>query len=188
MEDLDEFPLLNEPNVMLVALQVAAKGPAGPRDCLVRLRHSLKLAALDLPPDTGLLLRRIESSYRQLRIARLVERDPDGLFTITARGWETLNAHPLGIDTSVLVKFPEFRAFIQRPRDGEGGGAVREPMKEYNEGYIAGLAGRLLTNNPYSPDQIAHLEWENGWCEAADEEQPAYEHESAQIGSWRTED
>ena len=187
MDDLDEFPLLNEPNVMLVALQVAAKGPAGPQDCLARLRQSLRLAGRDLPADTELLARRIELSYRQLGIARLVERDPEGRFTITARGWETLNAHPKGIDTSVLVKFPEFRAFIRRPRNGGSGGAVREPMKEYNEGYIAGLAGGLLTNNPDSPDQIAHLEWENGWCEAADEEPPVYGHESTHTGSWRTE-
>lgn len=185
--DLDEFPLLNEPNVMLVALQAAGRGPAGPEDCLRQLRGSLRQAGLELPADTAPLLHRIDTSYRYLHIAGLVDRDGDGRFAITPRGWETLSAHPKGIDTSVLVKFPEFRAFIRTPRAGEDSGAVREPMKEYDEGYIAGLAGGVLTNNPYSPDQIAHLEWQNGWCEALDEEQPEYEHEALHTGSWRTE-
>jgi ribosome modulation factor len=167
--DLDEFPLLNEPSVMLVALRTADRGPAGPDDCLKQIQASLRQAGLDLPPDTGPVWRRIETSYRYLHIARLVERGHDGRFLITPRGRETLNAYPKGIDASVLVKFPEFRSFIRQPRNDNDGAHLREPMKEYEEGYIAGLAGRLITNNPYSSDQIAHLEWENGWCEALDE-------------------
>ena len=67
------------------------------------------------------------------------------------------------------VGFPEFRAFIKRPRHDGNPVHIPEPKKEYEEGYIAGLAGRLITCNPYNSDRIAHLEWENGWCEALDE-------------------
>lgn len=171
--DLDETPLLNEPNVMLVALKTVARGPGRPEDCLRRLAASMRQAGLSLPSDTGPIRRRIESSYRHLHIARLIERGSDSRYLITPRGRETLRAHPKGIDASVLVRFPEYRRFIRRPR-GEPG-PPRSPRQEYDEGYIAGLAGRLITDNPYSHDNIAHLEWENGWCEAMDEERADFQ-------------
>lgn len=171
--EIDEYPLLNEPNVMLVALKAAASGPVGTDDCVRRLETSLHQVKVDPLPDVGLLRSRVVGAYRYLRIAGLVETDEEGRFVITLRGRETLRAHPMGIDTSVLVQFPEFRAFIRQPArkiQGENNRApVAEPQREYDEGFSAGLQGRAITDNPYNFDTIAHLEWENGWCEAHDQ-------------------
>src|SRR6266702_8667173 len=60
-------------------------------------------------------------------------------FIATRRGRERLAEHPAGIDESVLMQFPEFRAFIQR--------SARRPPPEdprsdqYDEGYAAHQAG-----------------------------------------------
>lgn len=170
--DTDDYPLLNESNVMLVALKCAAKGGATPEGCVRRLERSLRLAGVEAPADPKEIPRRVASACRYLRIAGLLQGDNGGL-TITRRGRETLAAHPRGVDSSVLAQFPEYLAFIRRPRQGvaerQDDSGPPEPAKEYDEGYAAGLHGRALTDNPYTFDTIGHLEWENGWCEARDD-------------------
>jgi hypothetical protein len=72
------------------------------------------------------------------------------------------------------MQFTEFRAFIRR--------SVQRPPPEdthgnaYDEGYAAHDSGARLDDNPYLPDTIDHLAWENGWFEAHDE---AAEHGQA---------
>jgi len=165
-----DMPMLTEPNVMLVALKTTAAGPATPDDCVARLEGSLRLAGFSLSEaDRESLGRRIDLNLRCFHVVRLVDRVEGGKFAITSRGRETLRAHPMGIDTSVLSNFPEFRAFNRRRRSPRNGRMTVAPAVEYSEGYMAGLGGRQITDNPYSADASAHLEWENGWCEARDQ-------------------
>ena len=171
--DISEYPLLNEPNIMLIALKTAAKGAASPDDCLRRLQADLRLIGEAPPEDMSDVRRRIEAALRYLHVAGLVDRQADGRFAITARGRETLHANPRGIDLSVLAEFPDFRAYIRRSREQtirrDGGMPVIEPTAKYREGYAAYGEGRDLTDNPYDLETAAHLEWENGWSEAREE-------------------
>ena len=40
----------------------------------------------------------------------------------------------------------------------------------YDEGFNAYWSGKDPTDNPYRPDTVDHLAWENGWSEALDED------------------
>ena len=51
MMDLDDYPLLSEPNVMLLALKAATLAPAVPEDCLRQLEKSLRQIHKELPAD-----------------------------------------------------------------------------------------------------------------------------------------
>lgn len=172
--DIGEYPLLNEPSIMLAALKTAAKGPASPDDCLRRLECDLRLIRETLPKDRAAVRKRIAAAYHYLYIAGLVDpEDHSGRFVITLRGEETLRAHPLGIDLAVLAQFADFRAFIRRSRDStrtrDAGLPVIEPTASYRDGYAAYGEGRELADNPHAFDTADHLEWENGWSEAREE-------------------
>jgi hypothetical protein len=66
-----------------------------------------------------------------------------------------------------------FRAFIERSAQRPPEGPRSD---QYDEGYAAHQAGPSPVDNPYPPDTIDRLAWENGWFEARDEEA---EHERA---------
>ena len=170
--DLDDYPLLSEPNVMLLALKAATLAPAVPEDCLRQLEKSLRQIHKELPADMSALQHRVATAFHYLCIAGLLDPDEDGRGTITQRGKDMLRDYPKGIDSSVLVAFPEFRSFIHNPRSLSPQASDEppvEPAREYDEGYSAGSKGGYLTDNPYDFETLAHLEWENGWCEAQDE-------------------
>jgi hypothetical protein len=173
MELQEEYPLLNEPNIMLIALKTAVQAPATPEDCVRELETNLKLAHEAPPADADLLLHRVTAAFRYLCVAGLFDPDEAGRCTITERGRDVLLDNPNGVDSSVLMAFPEFRSHIARPNpfgpeaDQPSAG---EPRAEFDEGFEAFHAGRGLTDNPYEFDTFAHLEWENGWCEARDEQ------------------
>jgi restriction system protein len=173
----DEYPLLNEPNIMLVVLRTAAKAPAQPEDCIREIKANLLLAREEAPPDATLLPFRVAAAFRYLCVAGLLDPDETGRCTLTERGKDVLWANPNGIDSSLLMAFPEFRSFIARPnpfREQPEIPAPAEPSTQFDQGYEAFSAGRGLTDNPYEFDTFAHLEWENGWCEARD--QPSDQH------------
>ena len=172
MDRQEEHPLLNEPNIMLIALKTALRAPATPEDCIRELEANLKRAHESPPTDAGLLLHRVTAAFRYLCVAGLLDPDENGRCTITERGRDVLLDNPSGVDPSVLMTFPEFRSYIARPnpfRAEEDPPAVPEPSGEFDKGYEAFRAGLGLTDNPYEFDTFAHLEWENGWCDARDE-------------------
>ena len=178
--ELSEYPLLNRPALMLTVLNSASRGETTLEDCLHRLRADLARANEPMPPvDPKDLLAHLGDLKRRLMEAALLTSTEGDRFIVTRRGRELLAEHPAGIDESVLMQFAEFRAFIQRS-------ARRSPPEDprsnqYDEGYAAHEAGSSLVDNPYPPDTIDHLAWENGWFEARDEEA---EHERA---TWRGE-
>ena len=173
MDDEDEYPLLNEPNVMLVTLRTAARGPVTPEECVRELEANLLKAQETPPADEAMLRRRVAVAFRYLCVAGLLDPDETGRCTITERGTDMLWSNPNGIDSSILMAFPEFRSHVCRPNAlsrsaGEPGAA--EPTPQFDEGFEAYHARKGLTDNPYEFDTFAHLEWENGWCEARDVE------------------
>lgn len=172
--ELEDYPLLNEPNIMLIALRTAAEGPATPEACSRRLLKSLRHAGESPPADLAPLHRRVETAFRCLGIAGLLGPAGEGRYVITQRGRQVLREHPTGVDSSVLVSFPEFRSYIFRPREEKPEKAESEPfgrpLSAYDEGYSASLHGREITDNPYEFDTTGHIEWENGWSEAHEEE------------------
>lgn len=172
MADDDEYPLLNEPNIMLVALRTAARAPITPEDCIQELKANLMLAHEEAPADATLLPLRVVAAFRYLCVAGLLDPDETGRCTMTERGREALCENPNGIDSSVLMMFPEFRSFVARPnpfREQAEAPAVPEPTTQFDDGFDAYQASKGLTDNPYEFDTFAHLEWENGWCEARDQ-------------------
>jgi restriction system protein len=173
--ELSEYTLLNRPALILTVLKSAARDAVTLEDCLRHLREDLARAKERAPPVSAKdLLAHLDGLKCCLMEAALLTPAEGDRFIATKRGREVLAEHPAGIDESVLMQFPEFRAFIER--------STRHPPPEdprsdqYDEGYAAHQDGSSPVDNPYSPDTIDHLAWENGWFEARHEEA---EHERA---------
>jgi len=177
MMELTEYPLLHEVDLMLTLLKVATEGPATIDDAAERLKRNLESVGLSSPvPDREFQIYLTRARDRLVH-AVLLAPLADGRFTITPRGMQALSDHPGGIDDSVLMNFPEFRAFIEaeagRPvkrigsKDNAGDDDPR--IVEFDQGYAAFRQGIGLQANPYERDRVMHLAWENGWCEARDD-------------------
>ncbi len=166
--DDDERPLLHEPDLMLAILRLAERGEATPDACVGHLLALLEQARETAPVDRDELRERISEAAGKLARAHLIEAISDGRFQITARGSEMLAQHPEGIDESLLAQFAEYWS---------AAGPEAEPAPplppEYEAGYAACRAGQSLADNPHPADSQAHLDWENGWCQARDD---ALEH------------
>lgn len=166
--DLSEYPLLNRPALMLLVLKAAGERPVTIRECRERLEA--ELVRIHEKPDIPepVIATELEEVGRHLLAARLLERGDDDMFSLTRRGRQVLAAHPMGVDETVLAGFPEYRAFI---RDFARRRTIDDPrINRYEEGYAAQQEGRSLSENPYAPDSVDHLAWENGWSEARDAE------------------
>ena len=167
----DDVPLLNYPDLMEAVLKAAADG--GREGATLAAAEARLLAnvalARERPGRSAADLRaRLERALRYLRAACLVEDSDDAAaFRITARGREVLAAHPMGVDDSVLMAFPEFRAFI-RSISGSPPAEAHETV--FDSGYAAYARGADPSDNPYDFDTGEHLAWENGWFEARDED------------------
>jgi hypothetical protein len=165
--DLSEDPLLNAPALMLIVLRAAERSEATLRDCLARLHDMLAEAHESPPVADGELIDELANARDQLLAAHLIVATAGGAFAVTRRGREVLTANPLGIDDTVLIQFPEYRAFIRRSVDHPLHDDPR--LGRYEEGYAAYRPDGDPADNPYQPDTIDHLAWENGWSEARDE-------------------
>jgi hypothetical protein len=164
--DLSEYPLLNRPVLMLLVLRAASEHPVTLRACRDRLGE--ELARIHERPDVpeAVIAAEFEEVGKHLEAARLLVRDGQGALSLTPRGRQVLHEHPLGVDETVLALFAEYRKFINAfaPRK-----TVDDPRPaRYDEGYAAQQDGRSLSENPYPPDSVDHLAWENGWSEARD--------------------
>jgi hypothetical protein len=174
--ELTEYPLLHEVDLMLTLLKVATEGPASLDDAVERLKHNLQSVGESPPVSDGEVRAHLSRTRDRLLQAVLLAPVDEGRFTITPRGMQALSDHPGGIDDSVLMNFPEFRAFIE----AEAGRAMKriesrdnagdDPrIIEFDQGYAAFHEGVGLQSNPYERDRVMHLAWENGWCEARDD-------------------
>lgn len=165
--DLSEFTLLNRPSLMLLVLKAAAEGPTTLADCRARLNR--ELARVDERPDVPdpVIDTELGDVVDHLAVAGLLARSGDARLTLTPRGQQVLQSHPMGIDETVLMQFAEYKAYV---RNFARRKTVDDPrVRRYDEGHAAWQAGQTLTENPYPPDTADHLAWENGWSEARDE-------------------
>lgn len=165
--DLSEFPLLNRPALMLLALKAAEERPASLDDCIERLKLDLARARENPPVHADEIAAALGAVRDELVAAALLIPAGEGRLALTGRGRDVLHEHPMGVDETVLMQFAEYRAFIlefARRRTLDDPRAAR-----YSEGYSAYQAGLGLADNPFSPDTIDHLAWENGWSEARDD-------------------
>jgi restriction system protein len=175
--ELTEYPLLHEVDLMLALLKVATEGPATIEDAAMRLKRNLQSVGEEPPVSDADFQTYLSRARDRLCQAVLLAPLDDGRFAITPRGMQALSDHPGGIDDSVLMNFPEFRAFIEaeagRPvkRTGSKDDAVGDDPRivEFDQGYAAFQQGIGLQANPYERDRVMHLAWENGWCEARDD-------------------
>jgi len=166
--DLSEYPLLNRPALMLLMLKAAAERPVTIMDCRRRLAEELERIHEQPDVPESLIAAELGEVAKHLLAARLLVEGDGEAFSLTGRGRQVLEAHPLGIDETVLTGFAEYRAFI---RDFARRRSIDDPrLARYDEGYAAQQEGRSLSENPYASDSIDHLAWENGWSEARDAE------------------
>jgi hypothetical protein len=169
--ETEEYPLLSYADLMLVVLKTAARGQASVRDCLATLQQLLDAAHEHPPVSEAGILGRLERAKTYLLKALLLVPAGESEFAITARGRQALAEHPMGVDDTVLMQFPEFRAFI-----GSLGAQAEHDdprSREFDEGYAAYQDGQMPADNPYEFDRIEHLAWENGWFTARDDNSDA---------------
>ncbi|UEM22180.1 hypothetical protein JL100_005365 [Skermanella mucosa] len=174
--ELKEYPLLHQVDLMLALLKVAATGRATLDDALARLKGNLRSVGEALPVPDSEIREELARALDRLVQALLLEPVEADHFVITPRGMKTLAEHPGGVDDSVLMRFPEFRAFIDQESARPAGrkaifaGRTDDPrIIEYDEGYVAFHDGQPLQANPYEADRVMHLAWENGWSQARDD-------------------
>jgi hypothetical protein len=159
---------------MLAVLRVAAVKSGTLDDCIDHLRLLRRSAQIDEPLPEGEVRARLQAALAKLHRAKLVETPEPGRFRITVRGRQILADNPDGVDETVLMQLPEFRAANGHAScEGSSSGAPPTPQQaptvDYHRGYEANLAGAALADNPHAPDVRAYLDWGNGWSRARDD-------------------
>jgi hypothetical protein len=163
----DDIPLLNTPSLVALVLRAAEEGGASAEACADRLEALFRKTAERPEVGRDEMVARCGKAIGWLRAAGLLAAG-DGAWLLTARGREALAAHPQGMDLADLAAYPEFADYIERRAAGQR----PEPRSNgYDEGFAAHRAGRAFTDNPHGFGSADHLAWENGWCEALDEEE-----------------
>jgi restriction system protein len=163
--DIDETPLLHEPDLMLAVLRVAA-GRAGTLDaCIDQLRTLRDCARVRHRVPEAAVRARLATVTAKLDRAGLIELSAGRPFRITPRGRKLLADHPGGIDDSVLMQVDEARV----PSGDESAGPDAPVRSQADAGYDAYGDGLTLADNPHPFDTRAHLDWQNGWSQARDE-------------------
>jgi restriction system protein len=162
--DFEEHPLLHFADLVAALLRAAGDRAATLDDAARRLARDLDLAHEDPPVSGPDMIAHLERARHHLAAARLIEPLDDGRFRITPRGRSLLHDHAGGIDDTVLMAFPEFRAWMDR-------NAVVVPqsdarVREFQRGWAAQQEGHEFTDNPYAADTAQHAAWEDGWMEA----------------------
>lgn len=161
-----EYPLLNTPNMSVVVLKTARNGRATVEDCAQALEAMLDRADEHPPFAREEVRRRLDLIVGYLDEARLLSRDAEGHFGLTPRGRKALAEHPQGFTRADLMAFPEFARYILAVAQGRSEADPR--MAAHDLGFAAYQSGALPSDNPYGPDTIDHLAWENGWFDAMD--------------------
>jgi hypothetical protein len=174
MMDLDDSPLLHEPDLMLAVLRVAAAKSGTLDDCIGYLRMLRTCARVAQKIPEAEVRARLQAAQVKLRRARLIEAPASGRLRITARGRQVLADNSDGVDDTVLMQLPEFRSangHTVAHRTRREVPAAAQPLdSEYQRGFEAFVAGFSLADNPHPRDVRSHLDWENGWSQARDEQ------------------
>ncbi|MCC6207991.1 MAG: hypothetical protein IT488_07545 [Gammaproteobacteria bacterium] len=163
----DDYPLLNAPSLLTVILHAADDGPVTLEDCAERVVALFAEAQEVLPVTPADLRHRLRGHLRTLEAALVLEAIPGDAWRLTLRGREALRRHPGGIDRTDLMAYPDFAAQIRASLPGASHDDPREAS--YEQGYVARSEGQPFTANPYLPNSVDHLSWENGWMQALDD-------------------
>ena len=173
-----ETPLFDTPSLVALLLRAAARGTPSVDDCAARLEALLARAGEHQGVTAATIRRRLDALRRQLAAARLIAPVGSDRFRLTDRGQEALATHPEGFTLGELLRYPEFAASIApRIAPGTAPGIVQSGGGAYDQGFAARQSGQPPTANPHLADTAAHLDWENGWCEALDEDPPPSERD-----------
>ena len=165
-----EHPLLNTPHLSTVLLRAAARGSATVAECAAQLSAVLEEVGEHPPVEPSEIHRRLDLLREDLTVARLIAPVGVDRFTLTERGRKALEEHPAGFARADLTIFPEYAAYVRRRSRRDPGLPADDPRgSAYDQGFAAYFEGRSLADNPYEPDTVDHLAWENGWSEAVDE-------------------
>jgi len=162
--DLEDFPLLHAPDLMLALLKSAQDRAATLRDAADLLARDRVQAHESKAVDEAELATHLDRARRHLVAAQLLDMLDDRSFRITPRGRSVLHRHAGGVDDSVLMEFPEFRAWMHRvsahppPENANS--------REFQGGWYSHQEGGDLGDNPFAPETAQHAAWEDGWLEA----------------------
>lgn len=163
--DIEEHKLLHFADLALALLKAAQAQAADLGEATRLLALDRRRAGEAEAIDPAQLHDRLDRARRHLVAARLMDMLDETRFRITPRGRAVLHQHPDGIDDSVLMDFPEFRAWVERiahhppPEDSR--------TREFLRGWSALAEGRDLGDNPFATDTAQHAAWEDGWLEAS---------------------
>src|SRR5690606_29069777 len=124
------------------------RGETGIEDCVEVLRSTLERAGERPPVARTELVLHLDRVRRSLMRAHLLAPTEGGRFRITERGRNALKDHPMGLDDTVLMEFPECREFVQETPTQPS--AAGPHSRDYAEGYLAFRAGKGLADNPHA--------------------------------------
>ncbi|MDX1709603.1 MAG: hypothetical protein R3316_00525 [Rhodovibrionaceae bacterium] len=172
--DTDDYSILHQPALMHILLREAQEATTL-EACLQELDRELAMAKESPPVGEAEKLRLLGRARLTAAKAGLIEphgeSDPeDGTsqpFQLTERGRLMLRENPMGVDESVLMRFPDFAAQIRAQSQDRHIDDAAEA--QYDMGFAAYRGGKSLADNPFPFDTVEHLAWENGWFEARDE-------------------
>ena len=170
-EHTEQPPLLHDADLMLALLKTGDGAPANLGDCIAYIRANLRAANIEAEVTDAELRERLQEALLHLEKARLVDPRTADSYQTTVRGHRALRQHPMGIDDSVLMGYPEFAEFIHKLKERPPPADTK--ASEYEQGYEAFAEGRDYTDNPFSGDSARHLAWENGWFQAFDDHSEA---------------
>ncbi len=163
----EEETLLHDPDLMVALLRTAGPERDGIERAIAHLRRLREESGERGPVEWEEVRRRLKRCALQLVAAGALEPVTGSRFRLTQRGRELLAEAERGIDETVLMRFPEYRAFLARTGGTE---AADDPRRD---AFVAGMeafqAGLPPTANPHPFDSVDHLAWENGWFTARDE-------------------
>lgn len=164
----DEEPvLLHEQDLMLALLRATAAGPATIEDAVALLEGVRRQARAAPADDPALLRSRMADAAQALQAARCLERVGGERLRLTGRGRDLLAAEPGGIDETVLMRFPDYAAYVAGRAAPHHEADPRQDA--FDQGAAAYVAGQSYAENPHALDSVDHLAWQNGWSVACDE-------------------
>lgn len=150
------MPIPDYQSLMLPVLKLAEGGEIQVREATDRLAEQLRLTpeerAIMLPSGgRTLLANRMHWAKSYMLKAGLVHAPRRGYFTITDRGRELLAGNPARIDNETLMRFEEFREFLEKSRSSSASEDQAEPAGEGKRASTAPNMSAVLSNQ--TPDE-----------------------------------
>lgn len=126
------MPIPTYDALMLPVLRHSAEKTWHIRDLVTRIADDLTLSQEERDQEipsggTKLIANRVHWAKTYLKQAGLLEQPKRGLVQVSQRGRELLSSNPSKIDTALLQRFDEFRAFLGRTKPSNGSSSLPSP-------------------------------------------------------------